>query len=161
MIKKTIGKLRRQPKSVREGVAFWVASGFAFVVFSVWILNMPARFANMTLVSSDETKESESFFDELKNQAASVVDALPGSDTSPDSVGLGNESLDTMVNQFRGRSSSSAQSSISAQASSTRMNNASSTTPAMSESAGTSAEAPREVKIITFSSSSASTSAGR
>lgn len=170
MIKKTIGKLRRQPKKVREGIAFWFTCAFVFMVASVWLLNLPAQFADMRVVSSEEVETTQSFFEKLNNQTAAVRDSMTGADSesASSSAGLGNESLDTLVNQFRERASSSSMSDSSSTARSSEISStslvATSSVSGQTEVQSTttaSAPLPREVRIITTASSSASSSIGR
>jgi hypothetical protein len=168
MIKKTIGKLRRQPKRVREGIAFWFTCAFVFVVCSVWLLNVPARFADMAMVRPDDSASVKSFFEELNNQVATVKDAIPDSESASSSAGLGNESLDNLVNRFRERASSSASSDFSVQASSSEMNasttlvtSASSTQINSQSDNEVSAPTQREVRIVTIATTSATSSVGR
>lgn len=163
MIKKIIGKLRRQPKSVRDGIAFWFTCVFVFVVCSVWLFNVPSRFADMVVVSDADSGPVKSFFNQLNDQVATVKDAFPDADEASSSAALGNDSLDALVNRFKERATSSVASDFSVQASSSEdtATTSTSTQTTLQENSETPAPVQREARIKTTSSTTASTSPGR
>lgn len=163
MLRKTIGKLRRQPKHVRDGVAFWVASGFVCIVSVLWLFNNPIRFAEVFVDTSEGPQKS--FFEEMAQQVAAVKEAVPNSEpntatpanTEPQNSSVdGQESLDTLLNSFREKSQARlAASSTNATSSSS----ASTTEPVASESEAsnqTSTE-PKPVRIISVDNTATST----
>jgi len=151
MIRKTFGKLRQKPKTVRDTIAFWMAGGFVCVVALVWIYNAPARFSDLKLVDSENVIPVKSFFEQMTDQVATVqesftevADAVVG--TSSQTTGSatdGNETLGTMIESFRQNS----------QVQSTTTNSIAASSTATSAASSADVVAPREVRIITTSSS--------
>jgi len=154
MIRKTFGKLRQKPKAVRDAVAFWMAGGFAALVALVWLYNAPAQFADLKLVDGENVTPVRSFFEEMTSQVAAVqesftevTDAVTGTSTES-SVGTaadGNEALGTMIENFR-QNPQTQLTATSATATAT-------SSVATSTASSTDVVAPREVRIITTSSS--------
>ncbi len=161
MLRKTIGKLRRQPTHVRDGVAFWVASGFAFMVCVLWLFNNPIRFAEVFVDTSEGPQKS--FFEEMSQQVAAVKEAVPNSEpstatpanTEPQNSNVdGQESLDTLLNSFREKS----QARLAA-SSTNATSSASTTEPVTSESEASNQTVtePKLVRIITVDNTATST----
>jgi len=107
MFRKTIAKLRQQPRGIRDAVSFWCAGGFAFVVALVWLFNAPERFSEI-MVSDVDRPEQTSFFDEISSQVANVREAIPDTTQAADSSTAQpinsapeNESLETLLDTFR------------------------------------------------------------
>ena len=158
MIKKTIGKLRRQPKNVREGIAFWSAGVFAFMVFVVWLFNAPTKFSQMAINNQGDSGTISSILEDLNQQVATVKESLPETSASSSTTGSGENALKEMIDQFQ------------VQSSSTRVENASTSTTLSSQSqpAGTvspsradDTTSPKE-RFVRIATTTASTSgAGR
>lgn len=105
MIRSLIGKIRRQPKAVRNNIAFGIAGTFTACVFMVWAYQLPSRLSEVTEVTggAEEVGIFSQIFDQLGEQVATVKESFPDN-----AVEEGEENpLDSLVAEYRASSTSS------------------------------------------------------
>ena len=74
MIKKSLIKLRRQPKHVRNNVALGAAGAVTFAVFSIWAFNLPSVFEDKNI--GQAANVFSSIADEVEEKVGSVSDIV-------------------------------------------------------------------------------------
>jgi len=72
MLKK-IESLRKQPVSVRDRYAFWIATAFTGVIVTFWVLSVPARIQNLVGADDVQEKTSGSISRTISDMKAAVV----------------------------------------------------------------------------------------
>jgi hypothetical protein len=97
---KLIGKIRRQPKSRRDNIAFGIASGFTFVIGALWLFNAPNTFSGVLSATDANGNPEPSFFETISSQAAAVRESL----RTDSSDGAETESLKELMDEYRASS---------------------------------------------------------
>ncbi|MCA9356852.1 hypothetical protein H6784_05300 [Candidatus Nomurabacteria bacterium] len=78
MIRKTITKIRQQPKHVRDKFALGLAGTFTALIFAFWLYGVPGRMAEIdSRVNPDEPGLMSQFMDKLGKQVSSIPEAAP------------------------------------------------------------------------------------
>lgn len=98
MIKKSLIKLRRQPKHIRNHVAMGVAGVFTFVVFGIWAFNLPSALESRN--GGNTATIFSSVVDDVKDGASSISNASennPFQDLFPEEELEPETSLDTIM----------------------------------------------------------------
>ena len=80
MIKRLIGSVRRKPRAIREGVAFWAAITLSGFIAVVWLYHMPARFVEVDFALDDSGESEQNLFDGFQSQLSTVREGLPNAD---------------------------------------------------------------------------------
>lgn len=155
MLRKLIGKIRRQPKRTRENISLGIAATFTLAVATVWLVNVPGTFNSMMNVNGSSKDSPEDFFNKVSSQTAAVKEALTPKDSTK-------ESLKDLIEVYK--ADDSVASSTRSEQSSTASSSASSTRrfPAESAESFTSdtpyeTEEPQEVRIQAVTKSTTST----
>lgn len=78
MIRKTILKIRRQPKYVRNNIAMGLAGSFTAVVFVIWAYHIPSQLDEIDNgKNANENGLMSQFMDNVGKQVSSIKDAIP------------------------------------------------------------------------------------
>lgn len=163
MVRKLIGKIRRQPRHVRENTALGIAASFTFVVAAVWLVNIPATFDGMLGVHKGSEDQMGSFFEKVSSQTAAVKDALAPEEDNPESLKALMDEYSTKTNTDADSGTTSAADLVVATSTSQQPMSTTSAPGPTSESFTTQStyesDAPKEVRIQVIKTPASSTAA--
>ena len=88
MLLRFIEQLRTKPKDVRNRYAFVVASGTTAIIAILWMLTLPAHFAEDEVVATSDTDGILTrFFEEARTNTANIFNAFQSDDVpAPEAV---------------------------------------------------------------------------
>jgi hypothetical protein len=105
MLKELILKARKKPKHVRDNIAFGIAGGFTAAICLVWLVVMPGRLAKETTSVNDNHKIFSTFFNQFKDQVASVKNSLPDTHATNTPVVVASTSKENSMTELTASSS--------------------------------------------------------
>lgn len=159
MLRKLIGKIRRQPKQTRDNVALGVAATFTFLVAVIWLVSVPGSFGGQLSVGNSAETQTAGFFEQISDQAASVKEAFTAEDSAT-------QSIKEMIEEYQKPDTTASSTQLTATSTATTTTPV--PRPAPSQSAGSfttdstfEMQEPKEAHIQVVSKATTSTSTGQ